>query len=277
MLPNLIVIGAAKCGTTSLNEYLDAHPDVTMAPEKELNFFVEEKNWANGVDWYGGRFADAPVRGEASPAYSAYPLYRGVPERIREVVPEVRLVYLVRDPIDRVVSHYLHRSVNWPDMPPLAEALDDDVLHDWLVTPSRYWLQVERYLECFPDEQLLVLDSDDLRERRAETMRRVFAFAGVDPDFDSEQFAASHNRATGQVRRNRSGRAVSRALSRALGPARATALAARAPSALKEPFRTRVERPVVDDALRERLAAELRGDVDRLRAHTGLAFAGWSL
>ena len=117
MLPNLIVIGAAKCGTTSLHAYLDEHPEIAMSREKELHFFVDRKNWGRGIEWYEAQFdASAPVRGESSPGYSAYPLYEGVAERMARVVPDAKLVYLVRDPVERVVSHYTHRTVNWPEM-----------------------------------------------------------------------------------------------------------------------------------------------------------------
>ena len=104
MLPNVLVVGAAKCGTTSLHEYLDRHPEIAMAREKELDFFVEQKNWSRGVDWYERQFAAAPVRGESSPSYTAYPRYRGVPERIRRIVPDAKLVYLVRDPVERALD-----------------------------------------------------------------------------------------------------------------------------------------------------------------------------
>src|ERR671923_1441551 len=154
VLPNLIVIGAAKCGTTSLHEYLDAHPEVAMSREKELDFFVEEKSWGRGVEWYERQFADAPVRGESSPSYTAYPRYRGVPERIRTVVPDAKLVYLVRDPIERIVSHFRHRQVVRPGA--LEDAFADPYRREGLVAPSRYWLQLERYLEHFPPEQILV-------------------------------------------------------------------------------------------------------------------------
>src|SRR4051812_3312851 len=106
-LPNLIVIGAKKSGTTSLYVYLDAHPEISMTRDKELNFFVEERNWSRGLGWYGEQFdAGAPVRGEASPYYTALPHHRGVPERMASVIPDARLVYMVRDPIARLLSHY---------------------------------------------------------------------------------------------------------------------------------------------------------------------------
>ena len=275
MLPNVLIVGAAKCGTTSLHEYLDRHPEVAMSHEKELDFFVEEKSWSRGVDWYASQFADASVRGESSPSYTVFPRYRGVPERIRHVVPEAKLIYLVRDPIDRIVSHFLHRQVVRPGA--IEDAFADAGRREGLVAPSRYWLQLERYLEHFAHEQILVVDSDDLRARRDETLARVFGFLGVDPQFRAHDFAATHNVAAQHSRPNRAGRVVAGALRRTLSPERAQALRAHAPAALKAPFRTRIERPALSPALREQLAEELRGDVEQLRAHTGQAFAGWSL
>jgi len=278
VLPNLIVIGAAKCGTTSLHEYLDQHPAISMSREKELYFFVEEKNLGKGLAWYESQFdASAPIRGESSPGYSAFPLYRGVPERMAETIPDAKLVYLVRDPIERIVSHYTHRRVNWPDMAPLAETLGPGAFRDWLVKPSHYWLQLEQYLQCFAAEQILVVDSDELRDRRRETLRRIFEFVGVDPSFRSSKFELSHNAATGRTRLSTSGRVLSSVLDRTLGGHRAQALRARAPRTLKSAFVTELEPPVLPSALRDELERELSGEVERLRAHTGLAFAGWSV
>ena len=278
MLPNLVVIGAAKCGTTSLHEYLDAHPEISMSREKELHFFVDRKNWERGLAWYESQFdASAPVRGESSPGYSAFPLYGGVVERMAETIPQAKLVYLVRDPVKRIVSHYTHRTVNWPEMGTLEQALADPHVREWLVTPSRYWLQLERYLTRFPAEQILVVDSDELRASRAEVLARIFAFVGVDPSFRSPGFERSYNTGTGRLRRNSAGDAVSRVLEGALGPGRSQALRERVPSALKAPFRRAAEPVVLTERLRSELEDELRGDAERLRAHTGLGFAGWSI
>jgi sulfotransferase family protein len=278
MLPNLVVIGAAKCGTTSLHAYLDAHPEVSMSREKELHFFVERKNWERGLAWYESQFdPTAPVRGESSPGYSAFPLYRGVVERMAETIPHAKLVYLVRDPVDRIVSHYTHRTVNWPEMGTLEQALADTHVREWLVTPSRYWLQLERYLTRFPAEQILVVDSDELRASRVEVLARILAFIGVESSFRSPDFERAYNAGTGLRRRNGAGDAVSRVLERALGPGRSQALRERVPSALKTPFRREVEPAVVPEGIRVELEDELREDAEQLRAHTGLAFASWSI
>jgi hypothetical protein len=277
VLPNLIVIGAAKSGTTSLHEYLDLHPEISMSREKELNFFVEELNWSRGRAWYERQFEPAPIRGESSPAYTAYPLRPGVPERMAAALTEVRLVYVVRDPIERIVSHYVHRALNWADVATIAEALADPVVREWLVKPSCYWLQLEQYFEYFPRERVLVLDSDELRAHRQETLASVFRFLGVDDSFRTTQFAVAHNAETGRTKPTRTGARVSHALDRTLGPARAQVVRERAPRALKSRFRSATALPVLGDDLREELADELRPEVERLRAETGLPFSGWSL
>jgi hypothetical protein len=277
VLPNLIVIGAAKCGTTSLHEYLDEHPEISMSREKELNFFVPEKSGGRSLEWYERQFEErAPVRGESSPAYTAHPFFPGPPARMRALIPEVRLVYLVRDPIERTVSHWLHRASTHAEMPSFEGALDSDQ-GDWIVGLSRYWLQLEQYLAHFPSEQILVVDSDDLRDRRDETLARIFRFVGVDPDFRSAEFEREHLPVARPTRRTGAGRAVLGGLHRSLGPERTSAILARTPAVLKTPFRRTVDRPAVSEPVRARLERELRDDVERLRAHTGQAFGGWSI
>jgi Sulfotransferase domain len=277
VLPNLIVIGAAKCGTTSLHEYLHEHPEISMSREKELDFFVPEKSRGRGIDWYESQFdSRAPVRGESSPSYTAHPFYAGAPARIRALIPDIRLVYLVRDPIERTVSHWLHRVSTHAEMPSFEETLESEQ-GEWIVGLSRYWLQLEQYLAHFPPEQILVVDSDDLRTRRNETLARIFGFVGADPGFRSAEFEREHIPVARPLRRSRAGHAILGGLRRTLGSERASAVVARAPARLKEPFRQAVERPVLTEKVRARLEDELRGDVERLRAHTGQSFAGWSL
>jgi len=112
-LPNLIIIGAMKCATTSLHYYLNLHPQISMSEEKELDFFIHKNNWHKGIEWYKTNFTgNASVYGESSPNYTKYPFFNGVPERMHAVVPDAKLIYVVRDPIERIISHYIHTSVN---------------------------------------------------------------------------------------------------------------------------------------------------------------------
>ena len=168
MLPNFIVIGAERCGTTSLHRYLDSHPQVFMSRKKELDFFVAERNWRRGRRWYERQFpTDAPIRGESSPAYTAYPLYAGVPARLAALVPAAKLLYIVRDPVERAISAlHLARALGH-DHRPEAEALSDLEASPY-VARSRYAAQLEQYIAQFPDEAIAVVDSGEapLQARR---------------------------------------------------------------------------------------------------------------
>ena len=183
-LPNFVVVGAMKAGTTSLYHYLRPHPNVFMPKIKELDFFAEEMNWTRGLDWYRHQFAPAPrdavALGEASTVYTKFPRYKGVAERMARVIPDVRLIYVVRHPIDRIRSHYEHRVASGAETAPMEIAVFDNPIY---LDYSKYALQVEQYLQHFPREQLLIVSSEELRQHRESTMRRVYGFLAVDPDY----------------------------------------------------------------------------------------------
>jgi hypothetical protein len=200
-MPNFIVIGAMKSGTTSLFHYLQAHPQAYLSPLKEVEFFVEEKNWKRGFDWYRAQFAGADPEaiaiGEASTAYTKYPEYDGVPERIATHIPEARLIYVVRDPIERIRSHFQHRVLAGAERRPVEVAVLEDPRY---LHCSSYAMQLERYLPHFERDQLMIVRSEDLRSARLETMRSIYGFLGIDPDLVPDtlerEFYRSEERAT---------------------------------------------------------------------------------
>ena len=276
MLPNLIVIGASKCGTTSLHRYLDLHPEISMTSPKELNFFVTDLNWSRGIRWYEQHFREpTAVRGESRTAYTEYPDRPEVPKRIAGLLPDVKLIYCVRDPIERMVSSYAYNTYLGFRLPPFREAVRD-FEHSSLVARSRYWLQLGRYLDHFSAEQIHVVDQEGLLNDREATLRRVFRFLGVDDAFRSPSFSELHYRTP--VIRNRLAGTSTRLLQAHLGRARER----RVRPALWRilglaPLHETVVRPVVDDDLRAELAAKFAEDVAHLRAFTGQSFAGWSM
>ena len=275
-LPNLVVIGAKKSGTTSLYHYLASHPDIWMSREKELDFFVAERNWSRGLDWYRRRFnTDAAVRGEASPYYTALPQHRGVPERMASVIPDARLVYLVRDPIERLVSHYHMAVATGRERRPLAAAIAN-LSESWYVAQGRYWMQLDPYLRHFAPEQVLVVDQDDLGRERAAALRRVFGFLGVDPNFVSPEFDEVHFAAMARRRRRPVAKAVL-ALDRAVGSDRSQDARRRVPARMRAMLTVPLERTALGPALRARLEQLYTPDAARLREHTGLRFASWSV
>lgn len=291
MLPNLLIVGAQKCGTSSLHRYLSLHPDVSMSDPKELDFFIKPDdtvfpagNWPRGVDWYRSHFAEpSAVRGEASPNYTAYPLARGVPERAAELLGEARIIYMVRDPIDRIVSHYIHRRATGAESRPLDKVIDESLASErdapaaGLLCRSMYYMQLERWLRSFPERDLLVVAQEDLLHRRLETIATVFRFLGVDDAFASPGFEATEQvsdakrpptRLEGWLRRRRPGRAPWAA------PATPRTRATRAVRALTS---RKVDRPLVAQRHRERLEGRFADDVSQLRTFTGQSFPGWSV
>jgi hypothetical protein len=181
-LPNLVVIGAMKCGTTSLHNYLDQHPDIAMSGVKEINFFLEgQGHWDKGVRWYESHFdGSAKVRGESSTSYTKYPQRSGVPARMCSLLPGAKLIYILRDPIERTVSHYLHAYHRSRETRSVAEALGS-LTDNPYVDPSRYHMQLERYLEHYPLSQILILTTEELREAPQLTLGRAVEFLGLAP------------------------------------------------------------------------------------------------
>jgi len=195
-LPNLLIIGAAKSGTTSLHRYLSLHPDVFMSKQKELRYFVpaERKGRLDrGVDWYTAQFPeDAAIRGETSPQYTLFPKIAGVPETIKRTLGRPKLIYLLRDPVERILSDYVQIVDENYHLETFKEMLTGITTTEsyWY---SRYYLQLSRYLEVFPREDILVVINERLSADPQGVMRTVFEFLGVDPDFWTDEFEQSHN------------------------------------------------------------------------------------
>lgn len=273
-LPNLIVIGAQKCGTSVLHYYLSLHPEVSMSKPKELNFFIEERNWPRGLDWYKAQFdAEATVRGEASPNYTAFPQHEGVPERMHSVVPEAKLIYMVRDPLERIAAHWVHNYAKRREKGTLAETLAHP--NTSYVTRSKYAMQLERFLALYPKQQVMVFQQSELRLQRMETLRKVFDFVGVDPDFTHPRFEQERHQTSGKTRATRLAVRLEK-----LGRSRRGRLI---PSNFwlvlddRLPLRRAIKRPDVRASLPPAALAELRADGERLRELTGRDFANWKI
>lgn len=195
-LPNLVIIGAAKSGTTSLHRYLSLHPDVFMSKQKELRYFVPadcKGRFDRGMDWYRAQFPkDAAIRGETSPQYTLFPKITGVPETIKRTLGRPKLIYLLRDPVERILSDYVQIVDENYHLETFKEMLPEITTTEsyWY---SRYYFQLSHYLEVFPREDILVVINERLNADPQGVMRMVFEFLGVDPDFWTDEFEQPHN------------------------------------------------------------------------------------
>jgi hypothetical protein len=188
-LPDFVIIGAGRCGTTFFYRLLTQHPHVQPAAFKELHFF--NNVFDEGVEWYRQCFP-APkwmdgrktVTGEATPSYISHAL---VPERMAKVIPQARLIALLRNPVDRTYSAYHHRARNRGEARAFEEAIETDLADGSLKYLLRgvYVDHLLRWSEYFPKEQMLVLKSEDLFECPATTLKLVEDFLEL-PDWQPE-------------------------------------------------------------------------------------------
>jgi hypothetical protein len=208
-LPNYVIVGAMKSGTTSLAEYLGAHPQAYTVPQKELYFFERNDLWDQGVEWYAEQFAGAAQEiavGEASPSYMYFRKSAG---RMAEAIPDAKLIAILRDPVQRALSHYMHWRFHMArEDRSFAQAIEDElatgptpVAEDRgagdvdfnYVGRGVYLPQLENICSHFPRESLLVLLLEDLERAPAETFAQVCRFLGLDDSIVPENVGTRMN------------------------------------------------------------------------------------
>lgn len=190
--PDVIIIGAMKCGQTSLNLGLKTHDEIWLTPE-EPKFFHSDRYHEQGLDEYLSIFAgrDEAMVGEGSGFYAWDSWCEETAERMGRDVPDAKLLYIVRNPIERVASHWAWGVANGRPWGSINEAVREV---DRLIEMSLYWRQISRYREHFDDDQIKVLFLEDLKTRPCSFFRDCGRFLGVDPDgFDFEKAAAPKN------------------------------------------------------------------------------------
>ncbi|WP_294227504.1 sulfotransferase [uncultured Shimia sp.] len=181
-LPNTIAIGAGKAGSTSLHNYLHFHPQIFGSREKELMYFTSR--FDRGEEWYQSNFPieeGVKVYFETTPQYSFRDEFPGVPERIFEYNPDMKLLYIVREPLSRIVSHFNHWTRTQPQKYTNLEASLGLPSHrKRFIDRTRYFYQLSAFLDVFPDNQIQVVFLEDLKADFAGTLDTIFEFLGVD-------------------------------------------------------------------------------------------------
>lgn len=199
--PNLFVIGAAKCGTTSLHHHLARHPDIFMADPKEPGFFAEGfDGFPKEEEWYLGLFEEADrmrYRGESSTHYTKLPVYTGAAEGIARFCESPRFIYLMRDPIDRAISQYWHHVRQDAEFRSPLRAMRENPEYK---AYGEYARQLKPYLDRFPADRIFTATFERLIRNPRDVTAEIFRWLSLDPEQAPEDFPAK-NRAPEKIRR----------------------------------------------------------------------------
>ena len=277
MLPNFLICGIEKGGTSSLYYYLKAHPEVFMASKKEINFF--SYNYFRGVGWYEAHFdgaesADAHARGEASPLYMAHP---EVPRRIAHTIPEAKLLFVLRNPIERAYSEYwfnVNRGVQYPQQS-FSKIIRKPTGYRRYIRKGFYADQIEAFLPHFSRDQLHFIITEEMQQDTRSELQRCFRFLGVS---DHEPtISTRHN--TAQLPRNRVSEVMLSVLvpvQIALRPALPARIEGRVKQLMRSTFFTNKEKPQMPEADRAYLQRVYQEPNQRLAELIGRDLSNWT-
>ena len=184
-----LIIGAMKCGTTSLYSYLQGHPQICPAKVKEPEFFSKSpSNAANNINHYQDLWDFNPIKHkyviEASTGYTKYPMKKNVPKNIYNYGIQPKFIYIIRNPFDRIISHFnfMQKSDSW----------SLGICDSHLINTSNYYLQLEQFKPYFPVENFLVLDFDTLKDNPKSILSDVYNFLGLSHDYYPETYSVAN-------------------------------------------------------------------------------------
>jgi len=175
-----MILGAMKCGTTSLAHILSTHKDIGFSKPKETDFFVDYPNWRDKIKKYHSFFPkeEKKLYGEGSTCYTKFPRFSlSLWEDIYEYNSEMKFIYIMRHPVDRLVSHYMHLYEMGYEETSISEAFTTKAS---LINVSRYFMQIKPYIDKFGKENVLLLDFDEFVSNSQHEMDKVSEFLGID-------------------------------------------------------------------------------------------------
>ncbi len=267
-LPDFIVIGAMKSATTTLHEQLARQAGLFMSRPKEPNFFSDDENYAKGFDWYGSFFAGAGehhIVGESSTHYTKLPTYPHTVGRMALALPRVKLIYVMRHPIDRLTSHYLHEVTVGRITVGLEEAVDR---FPELVDYGRYSMQLEPYLRTYGPERLLPVFFNALVSRPDLEFERIGRFVDVVQPLRWDHAMKPQN--VGRQRLRSSGLREALVQAPVLGTLRRNLIPRSWVESVKALWQINVDPPSVPPALEEKLRLVFDRDLQRLGSWLGM-------
>ncbi len=275
MLVDFAIIGAQKCGTTSLAAQLAEHPDICFCEIKEPGYFHQVEDWQAGLEAYHRLYAPEAdqICGEASTMYTFLPEWQGTHSRLFAYNPNLKLVYVMRQPVERVISNYSHDLVRGFVKAPPETAVFADPTY---INRSRYAVQMRPYLELFPRENVLLLVFEEYIANQSQTLRQIAAFLGVSTDIVANAAPADKHKSVGQTYlKNSAIRSLAR--SRAF-----QAVRPHLASSIRQPIRRRLsnqldEKPDFVPALRQAIWRFVEDDVREVEELLGRRLHVWRM
>lgn len=261
-LPDFIIVGAMKCGTSTLAAQLGAQQGLFMTTPKEPNFFSDDAVFANGRDWYEALFEHAEpgdIKGEASTHYTKYPVHPDALPRMQDMLDAPKIIYLIREPVARAVSHYIHE---WTMGVMTADMEQAFATHPELVSYGCYADQIEPYLKAYGAKNILVISLEAMKADPQKVLEKACRFLGYTGTPLWSEDLAQVNVSADRIRRFPLhwlvfGNPVATAVRKALVP---------------QSIRTRLkkkrqmqDRPELPDRLRKELQSTFAADFHKLR------------
>jgi hypothetical protein len=273
-LPNLLIIGAMKAGTTSLHDYLNLHPDIFMSTPKEIHFFEEAKFGKFDLDWYRNFFrSDRKIVGTSPQNYTKChnKYYQGIPKRLKKHLPkDLKMIYILRDPIERYRSHILENYYGEP-----RHDVQYNVQTGHYLKTSMYFFQLQEYLKYFELDQIHITTLEALKKDRLGTLNKIFTFLGVPEMKEAEKFNFVSNAHHQKVLPYYFKTSLLYKSINKLNPELADWMARS--KSLKRYIFWRGQKKYLSPRQIQELQKTFRPDVDQLRALTGQAFEQWSI
>jgi len=246
-----MVVGAMKCGTTTLCHYLGKHPDIGFSNPKEPCFFSQSPDWQTYLDNYHAIFPpNKKIYGEGSTEYTKSPLLKSeIWKDIHTYNPDMKIIYMVRNPFERIISHYVFQYIRFK-----TDSLITKAIHEipGIIEISKYYYQILPYLKQFGPENVLILDLDDYVKNPSSMLRECFSFVGAnEEEFNYQQKFVNKN------------------------PTEYGINAKNAAKLLAKKRRMRVAKPRLNKKDREWITAQLKQDVADLSIVAQKDFSHW--
>jgi hypothetical protein len=265
-LPDFVIIGAMKCATSTLHDQLAMQSGIYMTTPKEPYFFSNDEVWQKGFNWYSSLFsgaAETDLCGESSTHYTKLPTYPKTVERMQAHIPNAKLIYVLRHPIERLVSHYIHDWTENKIRVPI-----DDAIHSYpdLIDYSRYAMQLRPFLDTYGPKKILIVFFERLTSSPQQEFERICRFLGYE---GNPQWQFQHATNVSEKRMRNSAIRDAIVWNPIVTKLRRTLI----PKSIRESIKAKWQmkgRPEISDANQQRLARIFDEDLAVLSAYIGV-------